>query len=83
MTEDEFVKCPIPGIMNKRIREELEVKGIGIRGKASQTIHIGVQIESGAGKSATRYDFGRSAQEVWRNELHDSSVAAGISSEGG
>src|SRR5512135_1598469 len=75
--------CPIPGIMNRRIREEPKVKGIGIHGKAAQTVHAGVQIESRAGKSATRYDLGRSAHEVWSHELHDSSVAAGISSEGG
>src|SRR5713101_2149040 len=34
--------CPIPGIMNKRIREGSEVKGIGIYGKASQAVHSGV-----------------------------------------
>src|SRR5712692_200596 len=36
------VECPIPGIINKRRREETEVKGIGSNGDQTQAVHTGV-----------------------------------------
>jgi transposase len=48
--------CPIPGIMNKRTREETEMKGIGSNGEHTQAVHSGVQVKGRARKPATRDD---------------------------
>jgi hypothetical protein len=80
--EIKYHSCPIPGIMNKRTREEAEKRGIGIHGTQTQTVHSGVQVESGAGKPATGDDHRRGTQKVRRVDLDDSPVATGISSEG-
>ena len=74
--------CPIPGIINKRRREETEVKGIGSNGEHTQAVHTRVQVKSRAGKPTTRDDLRRSAHEVWRVHLDDPPLEAGISSEG-
>jgi ATP-dependent DNA helicase RecQ len=61
LSENDVLLCPIPGIMNKRRREEAQKKGIGIDGEQTEAAHARVQAESGAGKHATRYDLGRGA----------------------
>src|SRR6266702_8861556 len=46
-----------------------------------KAVYARVQGQSGPGKLSTRYDDRSSAQEVWGLQLHDSSLAAGVSNQ--
>src|SRR6266700_3209227 len=46
-----------------------------------KAVYARVQGQSGPGKLSTRYDDRSSAQEAWGLQLHDSSLAAGVSNQ--